>query len=300
MLANLLPSSGMNIWGVRKGFVWGAMAGFCVAGSTLWALSSVQQLLHPPILESPPFLPSLNFQAVRHDIPAHLAWFFIQYPYLSEKATLLEKTRHTAIVSDPTRGKQYVISFGQRFRRVEIYSSDNAARVTIHVYNPGQKRTVVMENKTIVSKVSTADGNLWMWQSPLWNPKHLKIFGMADFWLNSPFKRFSCAGFVHKYLGDAGVKVPILDAWDMAKLPWTKIADDEMEPGDIIAIKAASDAHRRFWGHSITHVGVYIGNGKYIHAATSSRKAKRAFIRLGEIENIRPRIARVLRPPELL
>ncbi len=290
----------MQIYGVRKGFVVGALAGFSLAGSTLWALTSVQQMLHPTPLEGSRYVSPTPLPIARPEVPPQWAWFFIAYPYVSDRAAIRSKGLHAAVITDAPRGKEYVVSFGQTFRRVEIYSTGNTAVWQIHVYTPGRKRLVFMERGRITGESSKADGNLWMWNSPLWTPRHIKIYGLADFWLNSPFKRFSCAGFVHTYLGEAGVQVPVLDAWDMAKLPYTKVSMDEMEPGDIIAIKAASPAHRAFWGHSITHVGVYIGHGKFIHAATATHKAKRSFIRLSDVKDIRPRIAKVLRPPELL
>jgi len=123
---------------------------------------------------------------------------------------------------------------------------------------------------------------------------------LTDLWLNAPYRKYSCAGFVHQFLKDAGIDVPVLDAWDMAKLPWTRITRDELEPGDIVTIKAASRAHRRFWGHSITHVGVYIGNGKMIHASTASRKSVRSFIRVVDVNSFGSRVDKILRPPELL
>ena len=94
--------------------------------------------------------------------------------------------------------------------------------------------------------------------------------------------------------------VPILDAWDMAKLPWVRVSADEMEPGDIITFRALTAEHRRFWGHRVTHVGVYIGNGKIIHAATSSTRATRSWVRVSDLNDFRNRIDKILRPPELL
>jgi hypothetical protein len=47
-------------------------------------------------------------------------------------------------------------------------------------------------------------------------------------------------------------------------------------------------------------VGVYIGNGKIIHAATYSSKAKRSWVRVADLSEFRGRIDKVLRPPELL
>ncbi len=152
----------------------------------------------------------------------------------------------------------------------------------------------------MVSQSTVPDGNLWMWSGPLWNAEHFKIYRQADMWLDSPYKRYSCAGFVHRFLKDASVDVPILDAWDMARLPWVRVPLEELEPGDIITIKALTAQHRRFWGHRVTHVGVYIGNGKIIHAATSSVRATRSWVRIADIEEFRKRIDKVLRPPELL
>ena len=119
---------------------------------------------------------------------------------------------------------------------------------------------------------------------------HLKIYSLADMWLDSPYKRYSCAGFVHRFLKDVNVEVPILDAWDMAQLPWVRVPLEELEPGDIITFKALTAQHRRFWGHRITHVGVYVGNGKFIHAATASVKSKRSWVRLADVEDFRNRI----------
>jgi cell wall-associated NlpC family hydrolase len=47
-------------------------------------------------------------------------------------------------------------------------------------------------------------------------------------------------------------------------------------------------------------VGVYIGNGKFIHAATSSVKSKRSWVRIADINDFRKRIDKIIRPPELL
>ena len=96
------------------------------------------------------------------------------------------------------------------------------------------------------------------------------------------------------------VNVPILDAWDMARLHWERVPIEELEPGDIITFKALTAQHRRFWGHKVTHVGVYIGNGKFIHAATSSVKARRSWVRIADLDDFRKRIDKIIRPPELL
>jgi cell wall-associated NlpC family hydrolase len=282
---------------IRRGFLVGLMIGLSVAGSTLYALSSLPHLPGRPI--EPMMHPTSGLNAARLSVPTELAWFFIQFPYVSESATIRSKNRHTFVVSDSARKREYVIQFGQRYRRVEIYSEDRLTSQT-QIFTPGTKRTVQFQGNKIAGQSTQSDPNLWMWRTPLWNATQLKIFGLADLWLNSPYKRYSCAGFVHRFLKDAGVKVPILDAWDLAKQPWTRIPLEEIEPGDIITIEAASPEHRRFWRHRVTHVGVYIGHGKLIHASTPSRKAARSWIKIADVDDFRRRIDKILRPPELL
>jgi hypothetical protein len=287
-------------WGemlmVRKGFMVGVLAGLSAAGSSLWALSSLPYMPGHPIET---VTPSTYIPIARMTVPIELAWFFIQFPYVSESSTVRAKNHHTFVVNDAPRHREYVLQIGQRFRRIEIYSSEDKDGVQIQLLTPGTKRTVWFKNNKMVGENTVTDGNLWMWKSPLWNATHLKIYGLADMWLDSPYKRFSCAGFVHRFLDDAGVRVPILDAWDIAKQPWTRVSLEEIEPGDVVTIKAATAAHRHFWHHSVTHVGVYIGHGKIIHAATSSRFSSRAWVKIADLEDFHGRIDKILRPPEL-
>jgi hypothetical protein len=287
-----------DLYGVRKGFWIGAIVGMFVAGSMLWAIPVVTSYMPGQFVE--PIIPPTSFMPIpRGAVPLELAWFFIQYPYISQSSHIRPKNHHTYIVADLTRRRDYVVNFGQRYRRVEIYSQDSKD-MQVQVFTPGAKRVVVFQGPRIVSRSTTPDGNLWMWKGPLWNEEHIKIFSQADLWLDSPYKRYSCAGFVHRFLDDANVHVPILDAWDMARLPWVKVSLEELEPGDIVTIRALTAEHRRLWGHRVTHVGVYIGNGKIIHAATYSSKAKRSWVRVADINDFRHRIDKILRPPELL
>src|SRR5258706_1016816 len=228
---------------VRKGFLIGALAGFFVAGSMLWAIPTVTSYMPHRFVE--PVIPPASFMPiVRGSMPSELAWFFIQFPYVSESVQIRAKNHHTFVVSDSLRHRDYVVNFGQRFRRVEIYSQETKEN-QVQIFTPGSKRTVIFSGPRIVSQSSAPDGNLWMWKGPLWNAQHLKIYGQADLWLDSPYKRYSCAGFVHRYLKDVDVDVPILDAWDMARLPWVRIPLEELEPGDIITMKAMTREHRQ-------------------------------------------------------
>jgi len=284
---------------VRRGFVLGLIAGLGVVGTSLYALTFLPRFakLTAPLEQEGLWL--FPRPTLRAGVPVELTWFFLKFPYLSGNAQIFPLNHHRFRVCDPARDREYVVHFGQTFRRVEIYLKSDPRHVRIRVYTPGSLREVCLEGPRIVSDAARPDGNLWMWSRPLWNAQHLKIYGLTDLWLNAPYKKYSCAGFVHQFLSDAGIRVPVLDAWDMAKLPWTRVRADELEPGDIITIRAATRAHRRFWGHRITHVGVYIGNGKIIHASTASPHARRSFVRVADLDVFRTRIDKILRPPDL-
>jgi hypothetical protein len=286
------------MFSVRRGFLLGAMGGLFAAGSLLWAIPAVAPFL-PPRFQEPKTAWEEPLPVARQRVPSELAWFFIQYPYLSEQTQIQSKNHHSFVIVDQVRRRNYVVHVGQRYRRVEIYSADSKLS-QVQVFTPGAKRTVQFDGLRVVGQTVAPDGNLWMWKAPLWNAAHLRIYGLADDWLDSPYKRYSCAGFVHRFLKEAEVRVPILDAWDMARLPWVRVPIEELEPGDIITMKAASARHERFWGHHVTHVGVYIGNGKFIHAATPSRHARRSWVRVADLRDFRSRIDKILRPPELL
>lgn len=276
------------------------MIGLGVVGTSLYAITALppmMRLRQTAEVEVPHALP---FAWPRPGTPPEMTWFFLKFPYLSRDVQVVALDRHTYKVRDGKRGKDYVVRLSQVQRRVEVYSRQDPGRVLIRVFSLGSMREVVMEKGLVTGDRTLRDGNLWMWERPLWNEQHLKIYGLTDLWLNAPYKRYSCAGFVHQFLGDAGISVPVLDAWDMARLPWTRVPREELEPGDIVTIRAASPEHRRFWGHRITHVGVYIGNGKLIHASTATRKARRSFVKIADIDDFAGRIDRILRPPQLL
>lgn len=283
---------------VRQGFLLVTLTISLCLGSTLWAIVSLPYLpgQFPESFSSP--LPSLFL--ARSQVPAELSWFFVQFHYLSPRLQIRSKNHHRFVVTDARRHREYVVTLGQQFRRVEIYYADAKGRCQIHVFTPGAKRVVWLQGTTVTSDTVQPDGNDWMWRTPLWNSLHLKIYALADVWQDAPYKRFSCAGFAHQFLNEVGIHVPKVDAWDFAKQPWVQVSPEELEPGDIITIRAGSDTHRRFWRHKITHVGVYLGQGKIIHAATASPKARRAYVRIADLDRFSRRIDKILRPPQLL
>src|ERR1700746_1052680 len=139
-----------NHFSVRKGFLLGALGGFSVVGSMLWAIPVVTSYMPHRFLD--PAIPPSSFMPIpRGLVPTELAWFFIQYPFVSESAQIRPKNHHTFIVTDSPRHRDYVVNFGQRFRRVEIYSQETK-ETQVQIFTPGFKRVVQFAGPRVVSQ----------------------------------------------------------------------------------------------------------------------------------------------------
>lgn len=75
---------------------------------------------------------------------------------------------------------------------------------------------------------------------------------------NTPEQGFDCSGFTKYVYQNFGVNLPRVAA-DQQRFAKT-IALSELQPGDLV-----------FWGQEAYHVGIYLGDGKYIHAAWSGQ-----------------------------
>lgn len=73
---------------------------------------------------------------------------------------------------------------------------------------------------------------------------------------------FDCSGFVKFVYGTKGIKLPH-DSRALFK-HGKLVAESDLQPGDVLFF---ANTYRR----GISHVGIYIGNGKFIHASTHRR-----------------------------
>jgi cell wall-associated NlpC family hydrolase len=78
-------------------------------------------------------------------------------------------------------------------------------------------------------------------------------------------ENFDCSGLTMFVWAKAGVSLPHSSRAQYASLPHVSI--DALEPGDLV-----------FYGSPIHHVGIYIGNGQYIHAPQTGDQVKIASI----------------------
>jgi cell wall-associated NlpC family hydrolase len=76
-------------------------------------------------------------------------------------------------------------------------------------------------------------------------------------------KGFDCAGLVRHAYAAAGIALPRTAALQFST--GEPLERDELLPGDLVFFR---DTYRK----GISHVGIYIGNGLFIHAASSRRR----------------------------
>lgn len=74
-----------------------------------------------------------------------------------------------------------------------------------------------------------------------------------------------CSSFTQTVMSDVGVTIPRTAADQFKKLP--KVKDGDLQPGDLVYFRLDTKQPSR-----ISHTGIYIGNGKIIHASSTKGK----------------------------
>lgn len=90
------------------------------------------------------------------------------------------------------------------------------------------------------------------------------FIGVPYRWAGTDERGFDCAGFVKKTFAAVGIKLPRTAA-DQYLAEGKKVTRDELLPGDLVFF-------RNTYKRGISHVGVYLGGGKFIHASTSQKR----------------------------
>jgi cell wall-associated NlpC family hydrolase len=69
---------------------------------------------------------------------------------------------------------------------------------------------------------------------------------------------FDCTGFVMFVYGQVGVSLPHNEAGQLASGP--RVSPEDLQPGDVLVF---ANTYRA----GLSHAGIYVGDGKFIHAA---------------------------------
>lgn len=89
----------------------------------------------------------------------------------------------------------------------------------------------------------------------------MKYIGVPYVWGGTTPAGFDCSGFVQYVYKECGMSIPRVTYTQQAAA--TPVALSDLQPGDLV-----------FWGGSAYHVGIYLGNGQYIHAPAPGQSVK--------------------------
>ena len=81
---------------------------------------------------------------------------------------------------------------------------------------------------------------------------------------SDPGRGFDCSGLIYYVMQLCGYKTPWRTAADMRAHYGEQVERGELLPGDLVFFHSSSE-----W---VGHVGIYIGDGQFVHASSGSRK----------------------------
>ena len=92
-----------------------------------------------------------------------------------------------------------------------------------------------------------------------------KLLGKKYVWGATGPRTYDCSGFTQKIYRDAGIKIPRVSR-DQAKVG-QYVSYNNLRKGDLVFF----DTHKKKTG-KVTHVGIYLGAGNFIHASSGAKK----------------------------
>lgn len=88
-----------------------------------------------------------------------------------------------------------------------------------------------------------------------------KYIGVPYKWGGTTTKGFDCSGYVQYVYNENGISIPRTSSSQYYELT-RKVSKSNLQPGDLVFFNTS--------GKGVSHVGIYIGDGKFIHSGTTN------------------------------
>ena len=176
-------------------------------------------------------------------------------------------TSYSSLAQANSGDKAYIIGFNNQWYKV-IYNDDIGYIRSDYLdltEIPYENKASTKEPKFFVNGSSTgvtpsaaALNGTSKRQTIVANAK--KLIGVPYVWGGSTAKGFDCSGFVQYVMKQSGITLPRTTAQQVTV--GTYVSKSNLQPGDLVFLQ---NTYRT----GVSHVGIYIGDGKVIHASSS-------------------------------
>ncbi len=138
-------------------------------------------------------------------------------------------------------------------------------------HNISHKKTYVKSKPVSLREIASryGDGPTFEGDPDAIRLTSLLFYGTPYKFGGNSFHTLDCSGFVQKVFRANGIELP-RDSRSQAKYGY-KVSLSELKPGDLLFFKT--------YKQDVSHVGIYIGDGKMIHAATRGGRVMLSSIR---------------------
>lgn len=177
-------------------------------------------------------------------------------------------TSYSSLTRANSGDQAYIIGFNNQWYKV-IYNShigyirsDYLDLTEIPYENNASKKEPLFfvngKSTGVTPSAAALNGTTGTAQQIIDNAK--KLLGTPYVWGGTTPKGFDCSGFVQYVFNQSGINLPRTTT-EQYKVG-TYVAKSNLQPGDLVFLQNT-------YREGISHVGIYIGDGKMIHASSS-------------------------------
>ena len=185
-----------------------------------------------------------------------------------EKSQQILRRRAENIEKNPPLAKVSSLQEDNKTETPLLFSSTNTSNILDELINNIEETHVenIYSIEELTTQALTVDDN-WIEVSKEDEIIETaeKFLGVKYVWAaNGPFA-FDCSGFTRYVFKENGINLPRHSS--RQAMIGKKIGFSELQKGDLVFFDTSKE-----FKHIVNHVGIYIGNGKFIHASSGGKR----------------------------